>query len=620
MAGLDNGVTNLSLPIAQIESALHEYAYSPADGMAQFHQSLSSVKDVLKSHHFSPLCNLRLLDLLSAVDGVMSLGSPYHREYQLAFLSAADAIIQVTLACQIDAERATQLETLLSAERPCWQVVLSCFKQSFDEPAYTSFEASLSGNSNSPISIDTYLEALSRVGRVSFQVDSLQDSVVMGRFSLVSVQSLIWLQGKFPDLHWKALPKSNKETLRELCELSFLPLFQNISMSRDLRYRMLDRFNDLFKEQFYKRFSDYFRSDAPLLNSANYLVPLVEHVAPIEVDRGCNYLPVRHGGTVYLASLEGEQLSYLSCLGRDGLAYTLYEIESSFGRLVFDRRECLGSFLVTKESLQKVSGRWLFSMDNRLEAEVVLDVFLFSKVDAFCLLPSVIEHVLVVQQGGRYFAIPYFCIREIEAVASRMLSPRAWGKNVWLSAQNELLLEPWLLNSECLPKVSHWQKCKREALPTKNGYYSGVVCGRMFWIEASLVVALLPYQLPKTIISRVGSDIEFSALVVHDGCCYDRVMSELPFDLGGDFSSGDFAFTVVLELTGRTIVLPLATCDWNIAVPEAEYIQDFIALDSASNSQNEKTTAFYSDHSEILITKKNFASFVAGIWPSLLLA
>ncbi|PYF81750.1 hypothetical protein DFP75_104211 [Marinomonas alcarazii] len=620
MAGLDNGVTNLSLPIAQIESALHEYAYSPADGIAQLQQSLLSIKNLFKSSFPSPLCNQRLLDILSAVDMLLAQGAPYDREYHLAFLSATDAIIQVIIASQIDAERVNQLEALLSAERSCWQVVLSFSEQSYDEPSYKNFEASLDGNTNSLISIDTYLKGLSRVGKVSFQLDSFKNSVVMGRFSLVSVQSLSWLQDQFPDLHWKVLPKNSKETLRELCELSFLPLFQNTAMPRDLRYRLLDRFDVHVKAGFYKGFSDCFRTDVPLLNSANRLVPMAEHVVPIQVEEGRDYLPVRHGGSVYLATLESGQLSYLSCLGRDYLAYTLYEIESSFGTVVFDRAECLGKFLVTEESMHKMGERWMFSMENRLEAEVVFDMPLFSKVDAFCLLPSSIREVLVVQQGGRYFAIPYLFIREIEAVASQMPSPRLWVKNVWLSSLNEPLLEPWLLNAEGLPVISSWQSSKREALPTKNGYYSGSVCGRMCWVEASLVMALLPYQPSKTVTSKVGSRLEFGAFVVHDGRCYDRVISELPFDLGGAFSSDDPAFTVVLEWMGASVVLSLSGCDWSSAVPEADYIQDFVALDNAFNSQRENTSFSYADHGDILITKKNFVSFVAGVWPSLLLA
>lgn len=620
MAGLDNGVTNLSLPIAQMESALHEYAYSPAKGMAQLHQSLVSVKYISESFLSSPLCHQRILDLLSAVDMLLAQGAPYYKKYHLAFLSATDAITQVIIARQIDAERATQLEALLSAERFCWQVVLSFAEQSSDGPSYTYFEARLGENTNSTISIDAYLERLSTMGRVSFQVDSIKNSVIAGCFSLESVQSLIWLQEKLPELHWKVLSKSNKEPLRELCELVFLPLFQHTSMPRDLRYRLLDRFNYHFKGLFYKQFSEYFSVDAPLLNSANRLVPLAEHLAPIEVDEGCHYLSVRHGGSIYTASLKDTEFSYLSCLGRDCLSYILYQVETNCGVFVFDREECLGTFLVDEGDIFRAEERWFLAMDNSLEAEVLLEMPLFPKGDVFCLFPSAIDKVLVVQQGGRYFAVPYFCIREIEAVASKMPSPRLWVKNIWLSPFSELLIEPWLLNAERLPRISNRRESKREALPTKNGYYSGSVCGRMFWIEASLVLALLPYQTPRTIISRVEEGLESAALLVHDGCCYDRVISELPSNYRLNFSTDDFAFTAILDWMGESIVLSLSSCDWSAVLPEAEYIQDFVAFDNVRNSHNEISTVSYTDCSEVLINKKNFMSFVAGVWPSLLLA
>ncbi|MGO2353156.1 MAG: hypothetical protein ACTH58_00300 [Marinomonas foliarum] len=620
MAGLDNGDTNLSLPIAQIESALHEYAYSPAQGITKLRQTLISVKNISKSLLSSPLYNQRLLDLLSAADGLLAQDAPYKKEYHLAFLSATDAIVQVIIGRQVDEERGTQLEVLLSAERACWQVVLSFVEQSFDGPSYTNFEARLGESTNSTISIDAYLETLSRMGSVSFKLDSVKNSVLTGCFSLVSVQSLIWLQDKFPELRWKALPKSHKKSEKELYELSFLPLFQNVSMSRDLRYRLLDRFNDLFKEKFYKRFSDYFSSDVPLLSSADRLVPLAEHLVPIDVDEGHHYLSIRHGGSVYIASFNGAEFFYLSCLGRDCLAYILYEVETSCGVFVFDREDCVGKFLVNEGDIRRAGERWFFSIDNNHEAEVLLEMPLLSKDDAFCLFPSSIDKVLVVQQGGHYFAIPYFFIRTVEAVSCQMPSPRLWSKNVWLNSLNELLIEPWLLNTERLPEISNWQESKIEDLPTKNGYYSGSVCGRMFWIEASLVSALLPYQTPRTIMSRVEEGYESAALLVHDGCCYDRVVNEMPLDYRLSFSTDDSVFTVILEWMGASIALPLSSCNWSAALPETEYIQDFIALDNMQNGQGEKSTFSYTDCSEILINKKNFVFFVAGVWPSLLLA
>ncbi|MGO3739966.1 MAG: hypothetical protein ACTJGG_10925 [Marinomonas foliarum] len=120
--------------------------------------------------------------------------------------------------------------------------------------------------------------------------------------------------------------------------------------------------------------------------------------------------------------------------------------------------------------------------------------------------------------------------------------------------------------------------------------------------------------------SRVEEGYESAALLVHDGCCYDRVVNEMPLDYRLSFSTDDSVFTVILEWMGASIALPLSSCNWSAALPETEYVQDFIALDNMQNGQGEKSTFSYTDCSEILINKKNFVFFVAGVWPSLLLA
>jgi len=621
MARLDNGLIDFSLSVSQAEIALHDYVCSPQRGLEKLCIALLGLQRVASLSAFQHAYHDRLSSFLAIVDGLLASGSPYSGRYHTAFLSATDALFQFALGSQFGSDRSQQLDHLLCAERPCWAVIGAFYDEKVLSPTYVNYKARLSvpPASSDPISVDMYLEALSSSGRVSFQLDTLKGAVLEGQFLLTSVQPLSWLQARFPKLQWQIVSNHEEASLKELCKLSFLPLFQNVSMLRDSRYRLLGLFDDCFKSLFYQRFGALFPSDLSVVDQQDRLVPMSHNVIPFEPDVGVAYFPVRHGGAVYVGSqilqAEGQTLSYLECLGGDFLPYFLYEVDTSYGRFVFDKAECFGTYAVSGKDFFLLDNDLWFSVEG-IRAQTLLSMPLFSlRGEAYCPLLESVEQVLLVKQEGRYFALPYYTINEIEGVCSRMQAPRSWVKNVWLNQQSTPLLEPWLLNVDKLPQMHDQQEENKLISPAKNGYYFGKVCGRMFWIEAELVLALLPYQSPFTVACFHDNNLSVISFIIYNGRCFDKVVLDVSHnELLGTLSE-KYEFSVILERSGESIVLPFAVCDWCTSLPVGEYVREF-SLPSQLMCHDDETSYFASLQDGVVVDKKNYLSFVAGFWPS----
>ncbi|WP_421855242.1 hypothetical protein [Marinomonas sp.] len=627
MARLGNGFVDLSLPISNVEIALHDYAYNPRRGLEKLHIALLSLQEISRPKIVNTSYYQRLSSLLNAVDGLLVSGSPYFSHYHSAFLSATDALFQAALAWQFGSDRSQQLDGLLSAERSCWAVVMSIADEKDVSLMYRNYEARLDSTQLSSMSVDAYLEAFSSAGRVSFQLDSVKGSRLSGRFLLISVQSLSWLKRRFPSLQWQVLSINEKEPLRALCELSFLPLFQNVSMSRDSRYRLLALFEDRFKALFYQEFSSLFSLDLTYVDQSRRLVPSVNNVTTFEQDEHLAYLPVRHGGMVYLGgrmlSDIDSKMAYVKCLGRDYLSYFLYEIDTSFGRFVFDQQECFGRYKIDEGDFFLEGAFCWFKPAEGVKAKVLLNMPLIaSDCASFCQLPEAITQVLVVKQGELYFAIPYFFICEVEAVCSAMPAPRSWIKNIWLNQTNVPLLEPWLLSKSMLPKIDCWPEKNKSTYPSKNGYYFGRLCGTVFWIEADLILALLPYKAPSSVVSFEDVEHRFVSFLIHDDQSYDKVIPEALLSNEGSSSIDKMTFSVILEWMGQSVVLSFASCDWSATLPASNGIKEFSlpSEEVISGCGNIISHLASFQDGDLVLNKKNYLSFVAGFWPSSSLA
>ena len=619
MAQLDNGLIDLSLPISNIEIALHDYVYHPRRGLEKLQSALLSLQEISQSSIVHALYNQRLSSFLTAVDELLISGSPYFSHYHSAFLSATDALLQVAMAGQFSADRSQQLDGLLSTDRSCWALVMSIADEKDVSLIYRNYEARLDPTQFNVMSVDAYLEAFSSAGRVSFQLDSVKGSRLSGRFLLISVQPLAWLKRRFPSLQWQVLSINEKEPLRDLCELSFLPLFQNITMPRDTRYRLLALFEDKFKALFYQVFSSLFSLSLNHVDQAGRLVPSVNNVTTFEQNEHFAYFPMRHGGCVYIASRILEQVdlqySYVKSLGHDYLSYFLYEIDTSFGRFAFDQQECFGRYDVNEGDFFLDGESFWFRSEEGVRAEVLLNMpLMFSSCAAFCQLPDAITQVLIVKQGEFYFALPYSFLREVEAVCSKMSAPRSWVKNIWLSQTGTPLLEPWLLSKKVLPLSYAWSEKNKSTYIPKNGYYFGKAYGRMFWVEADLILALLPYKAPSSVAYFENDELCLASFFIHDGRSFDKVMSCMAFSEVAGFSAEKMAFSVILEWMSESVVLPFSSFEWSATLTDSNCIREFsLSSNGIVDGCEDKVSRFVSlQDGCFVINKKNYLSFVAG--------
>lgn len=616
----NNGLIDLSSTVSHLEVALHEYAVSPQSGLKKLQDCLVSFQS-----HVNSITSLhdvfykRLSSILSSVEHLLDSGSPYFKYYHIALLSACDALFQIVFANQVSLDRVQQLYSLLSVERSCWNILLSTKNDIIHSPTYVGYEAQVTSDAFfQDQTIDSCLKVLSTAGRVSFHLGSMQGKFMSGRYKLLSAQSIEWLQSRFPNFDWSVVSTNEDKSLKELCELSFLPLFQNSTMMRDSRYRLLNLFERQFKVLFYQKFGALFRSDSSIVDQNDRLVPIGEDVGLFKNDDLLSYFPVRHGGFFYAApKIENNETLDFSCfrrLGRDFLSYFLYEVSTGFGQFVFDLQECIGVYDVSEKNISIVGDTAWFTLENGVEVSIVLDLPLTTlKEGAFCVFPMQMTDVLVINQAESFFAIPFWTLRKIEAVSSQMASPSSLVKNIWLSKANEALVEPWLLGVGNVPNVgSH--TIKNACTPfSKNGYYRGVINGRSFWIDAELVSLVLPYKAPFSFVC-FNNDFQNRSIFVHEGRCFDNITLGITGSEYLDSAENDCAFSAILDWMGVAAVLCFESCGWCDALPDGHDIQELDCV-SIDVSHENKKSRFSSLSDSVLISKRNYLSFVAGSLP-----
>jgi hypothetical protein len=79
-------------------------------------------------------------------------------------------------------------------------------------------------------------------------------------------------------------------------------------------------------------------------------------------------------------------------------------------------------------------------------------------------------------------------------------------------------------------------------------------------------------------------------------------------------------FSVILECLGESVVLPFTTCDWRTSLPSGECVREFSLLPKLIGGDDEVSHYSSMQDDIIVIDKKNYLSFVAGVWPSSSLA
>ena len=622
MEKIDNELMDLSSWISNVEIALNEYANAPESGLKSLRLSLTFLQNNISSSSFHDLFQSRIDMFIGAIDSLALSGSPYSSQYHIAFLSALDAFSQVFIGSQFGADRSRQLSSVFSMERSCWSVLSLLANAEQSHPIYGYYEAKLNIVSTKIefIAVDDYLKSLSDLGRVTFSLDEVGELSLSGRFFLQTVQSMAWLKQRFPILQWSLAVSDDVSSLRDLCEVSFLPLFQHRALNRESRYTLLEKFESQFKSLFYKKFGELFISDFINVKQMNRLVPVLSNktypneIDPVDDGMLSVYSPVRHGGFFYKGLIAQETLSnvsYLERLGQDILSNFLYKIETKDGCFVFDKIECIGCRQMTLDNTVVIDRSIWFQLNEEIQAQVFIGGTTSPLTKGALFQSKQRIDVLVVEQVGEYFALPFLSIKEVEGVAVQMRSPRLWTKNIWLTKENKPLLEPWLVSLERLPDTKLLVSSDAVQDEIKQGYYLGKIYGKSFWIEASLMLSVLPYQSPFILFDFDGKKAE--PFIIHDGRCFDRVV-HVDDVVHGESSRNKLPiFSVILEWSGKTLVLPFDSCDWSVSLPENVIGK---CADSSAFEMSDNHVLPFLESSLVIIDRTNFLSLIDGFWSS----
>ncbi|MBJ7536802.1 hypothetical protein [Marinomonas transparens] len=630
MAQIDNESTTLSRHVSALEVALHEYALSPREGLSHLQVSLAAFQTITQSVINHSVFHEQLTVCLNAVDALLVSGAIYSKEHQLILLEVTDALLQFAIGFQFDEERASQLVALLSMDRSCWRA-LNSITQNLSTPNYLTYEGSWVGGGSYHEGVEFYLKQLSVLGDVAFHLDSIQMSKLAGRFSLTSAQSLAWLRRRFPMFRWELVADTNDESLRELFELIYLLFFQSNEMGKPSRHRLLDSMEHQVKSLFYRAFVALLPADSSdEIADHKRLVPFLPDSLLPAFERSLTAFPIRDGGRFYVALQDRKQktlagFDYLTCLGRDILPCFLYVIQTDFGPFAFDQAECFGSYSVSADDFQPLEQEWFFSPEPDISAKLMLELPLSSLNNG--LIPIVpllegVKDVLVVQQGGKYFALPYLALTEVEAFCSLARTKNEGVKNTWLSLSNGSILEPWL--EFCLPSAQYFVSPVKNKSTTfsKNGYYLAEVDGVSFVIEASLIAELLPYQCSCHYLYTGRGGIHYHQFITYEGQSFFQI---LPLASDGNGSQNyktveKSKFSAVLEWMGESVILHLTSCDWSDSLPQAECLKEFdVAKEIASHEGGMGYFTSWRGKS-VLLNNENYLSFVRAIWPPASLA
>ena len=623
MVSLNHSAIHLTKSISDVEEALLDYNYYPLRGLSKLQSSLLTMQASTQSDDFHPLFHLRLDGLLASIKKLTDSGSPYDENYHAAFSSASDALFQIALACQLGIDHSSQLSHLLSAERDCWAKLSNMADVLDKHPVATAYTAFLSADSFSMSSstVEDVLISLSGVGEVSFHLTTSLTPMVSGHFKLITIQSLAWLKSRYPDLNWHGPVRLTEDPLKCLCELTFLPLFQNLTMPRASRAQLLAQFEHDFKDIHYQKFDSLFSGKTNSVLNGHIRVPVERDFPRIDFDQSMICFPVHHGGYVYSACryLNEQELNqkviYTACLGRDFLPHFLYEVSTTFGQCVFDQKDVHGRYAVDESDFQRDGGQLWLSLEG-VRATLLLSMPIFaSNAAVYCLLPHCVSNVIVIAQAGRYFALPYDHIRDVEGVCSRMQSPQAWVKNVWQTPSNVFLLEPLLFHFENAPIIPSKPNRKRFGNKDKSGYYSGRLGELSIWVCAELVSAILPYQSPNQFVWMNDRQFVSTAFIIQDGECFDKVLSQHTCYDSALVLDEPAEFSVVLECQENSVVLPVLDCEWHPSLPD-EWVSPSSVRDIDSESKHSKPfdSMLFSQKSAV-VTAENFVLFVAEFGP-----
>ncbi|SBS26418.1 hypothetical protein MSP8887_00403 [Marinomonas spartinae] len=612
---LENHTPTVFSSLSSLSSALYLYSSSPKQGMIELGKAISLLRQQAKQdvNSLSFLARLELMQ--EAVESSIRLGAVYDADLYQAFFEASDALEQVIYASSLEGDYSEQALFLLDRQRTCWQVLEASLGRRAYSPVchyYTEFKES----SRFPLS--KILQSLSQIGEVAFHLDSASsEEELNGIINLKTPQPMAWLQSQYTHLTWRLGVEEESKKTNSVQQITFpaatySSLFLSSYLPRQEHYYVLDTLAAWIHYNVYQAFAECFSpvNFVGQIEQASRRVPFTDLVHPISFDSPTlSALPIRISGAFW-SYFQGEKndsssmLSQDKCnaliyLGRDHLSSNVYVVESKHHVFVLDQGDCQGVYPFDPLALYQVDGhenKWCYSYQEGRIAQVV---FAATTLDEMSEKSAVLEggkQVVLISQGGKLYAVVCSKVTVSEAVCGYCDCIGQLAKNIWLTSYGDVFLEPWLMeNVSFVNYVAPKRNDIKEA--TKNGYYQLTVSGVSIWLEASLVQAILPYDVCK----KVGE------VLVYGIQYFQRFIRGI-----GDKT---VAFSIVIKGLGG-FVIDAQTCVWHekVSIEPCEDIASFIVQ---KETDFVVTLCSNENNKDYILNTRNVDDFVAFVWPAL---
>ena len=631
-------VSDVSQLMAEIEQALVSYASYPRTSLQRLQSCLLHfAKENQQAFPDAALFHSQLNLLQKTLDQLLDLDCPFQQGAQVILLSCFDALFQNAMALQLGGEYQQVQARSLSAKNLCWQA-LSNFHSLLSEPfPYAEYCAELPHEQD--LNVEDLLKRLAEFGRVSLQVSGTVNGCLVGQFSVETSLSLNWLNERFSECNWverhteqaasqseKAAPQkvewpevieantANQSTFPHhpaLSLLALLSVFQSTNLSRHWRDVFLTYYAQYIQQQNYVAFAEVIADKAqhdPAFSS--YLVPRVD-LSAWATDQALCFYPLRWQGYFYAVSSEypkihgatpqqGSDAQSIVCLGRDVLPSIIYQLDCLSNRQHFHSAEAKPLRLSVSQ-ISWSNGKAYGEIEGQ-QIPLLNSPMVYSTCHAACcLLPHEGNlNVLLVNQCGQSFAIPYDELKCVEALALQVSTGDSRVKNVWLDKKGRLLMEPNLTNVSVLS--SSVQKIRMETVPrpTKKGYYFGVSDGVNLVVAADLVVDVNSYKPPQTFYFDDEFELRSRHFVSNLENCVEYVGLDSETS-GFRKTNSTGRFSVILEADGFSAVLSFASFDWYESYQSIESLE----LGSGSELSNDL------EHDDLVVLdKKKYLSFI----------
>ncbi len=621
MSECDLGRVDISFPMADIERAVVSYAITPRSSLLDLRSALDRFAFNVADLEL-PIFHQRLASLQHLVTQLIASGSPYRSDCQLVMLTASDALSQLAIAAPLGDDYLQAHSHALSEHHPCWQQLSHLLSQIELVSENFRFEGRITPSSQG--AIEPLLHALAEFGQVSFQVEEIEKEGMSGVFCLESTQTLARLNERFPQLMWRQLEPASAEhsdplsvplindssyltePVKSLMMSGFLSWFHPQKMSYSERNHLLNQYDVMMKEAFYRPFASCLvlsEEGVGEQKEDDRLVPF-DGAEQVTLSVGEQAYPVRLGGYYYAAVTnpnKGDwQKPYLSSsLGEDVLLSTLYQINYLSHTYVFDLKE---SFLhkVAWEALLWRGDVAYVELAPGQEVRLLLSLEAFSGPDAVCLLfnQQGLQDILIVAVAGCYVAIPFCSVKRVEAFPMLIKHEVKGVKNIWQDKSGQLLLEPWLSEAELNSK--NLQKIRTEPVSStvKKGYYLGRSQKACLIVSAELVADVIANQMPASFFFVSDLEREERSFLASRNQCIEQIAMNT-LESGFRETNSQLGFSVILEDDGVSVALQFVSFDWYEEQPSLE-------LGSGRElSNNQEHEGF------VVLDRKNYLSFVA---------